>query len=337
MLKISVVIPSFNQGAFLEETILSVLDQDYPSLEVFVIDGGSTDQSLDIIKKYETKISGWVSEKDDGQSDAINKGFRMCTGDIVSWLCSDDLYMEGALKKVNEVFSSLSEKVSVIHGNTEIFAGKKIIHYDKGYSLWTVERQLSGMTFPQPSSFIRMSHLKKAGLLNTSLHYGMDYDLFARLCLISDFHYIDVYLSRYRLHDSSKSTTAVSRFIDEWIIIFNSVVKGLNLTPVIKVINDNEVSVSPDEKIFKYFSEIKYKDKLDFDSMAFYFLVNVVRYDYTCANFKRVKKIGGFLLKHYPELLKAEPSVLQIVKRAVYLPHPLILLMRNLKKALSKS
>jgi glycosyltransferase involved in cell wall biosynthesis len=336
MLKISVVIPSFNQGSFLEETILSVLEQDYPLLEIFVIDGGSTDQSLDIIKKYQGKLSGWVSEKDNGQSDAINKGFRMCTGDIVSWLCSDDLFMPDALKKVNEVFSTLSESVGVIHGNTEIFAGKKIIHFDKGYSLWTIERQLSGMTFPQPSSFIRMTHLKRAGFLNPSLHYGMDYDLFARLCMICEFHYIDAYLSRYRLHDSSKSTTAISKFIDEWIIIFNSVVKGLKLEQVIKVVEENGVSVSPNETISDFFRTLNAKIKLDYDSMSYYFLVNVVRYDYTCANFKRVKIIGKYMLKNYESLLKAEPSVYQIVKRAQYIPHPLILLARNVKRMITK-
>lgn len=332
MLKISVVIPSFNQGNFLEETILSVLGQDYPLLEIFVIDGGSSDQSVDIIKKYEHKLTGWVSEKDNGQSDAINKGFRMCNGDVVSWLCSDDLYMPGALHKVNEVFKSASDSIGVIHGNTEIFAGKKIIHFDKGYSLWTIERQLSGMTFPQPSSFIRTSYLKKAGLLNTSLHYGMDYDLFARLCMICEFQYIDAYLSRYRLHDSSKSTIAISKFIDEWIIIFNSVVKGLKLEQVINVIETNGVSVSPNRAIYDFFDALNLNLNLDYDAMSYYFLVNVVRYDYTCANFRRVETIGKYLIRHYSKMLEAEPSVYRIIKRAQYIPHPLILFARNAKR-----
>src|SRR6188768_1820331 len=98
--KISVVIPSFNQGKFLEETIISILDQNYPAVEIFIIDGGSTDETVSIIKKYESRINGWVSEKDNGQSHAINKGFRKCTGDIITWLCSDDLYMPGTFAKV---------------------------------------------------------------------------------------------------------------------------------------------------------------------------------------------------------------------------------------------
>jgi glycosyltransferase involved in cell wall biosynthesis len=161
VLKISVVIPSYNQGKFLESTILSVINQNYPSLELFLIDGGSTDNSVEIIKKYEKHFNYWVSEKDNGQSDAINKGFKLATGDIITWLCSDDLYTDNSLNKVNEVFLEADNNVAVIHGNSEIFRDDKVLFFDKGYGNWSNERQMAGMTFPQPSSFIRRSALEK--------------------------------------------------------------------------------------------------------------------------------------------------------------------------------
>ncbi len=335
VLKISVIIPSFNQGKFLEETILSVLDQKYPSLELFVIDGGSTDNSVDIIKKYEHVLSGWKSEKDQGQSDAINKGLDMCNGDIVSWLCSDDLYTPGSLIKVNEIFSSASSDVGVIHGNSEIFHNEKVVNYDKGYGGWSYERQLAGMMFPQPSSFMRRSALQKVGKLNTSLHYGMDYELFSRLKMISDFQYVDFFFSRYRLHDKSKSTTAIAKFIDEWIFIFNSIVDGLEIEPIKKVLQELNLKVAPDINLMKYFGNFK-SLKLDNDRMLYYFLLNVIRYDYATEKFDRVRKTGTYVKNNLNSYLKNEPSLIKILKRTQILPPALLRVARNFKRSLTK-
>src|SRR5262245_38608843 len=118
--RITVITPSFNQGAFIESTIQSVLNQNYPNLEYFVIDGGSTDNSVDVIRKYESAITYWVSEKDSGQSEAINKGLKRAGGEIISWLCSDDLYVPEALQKVAALFQKHADSV-MIHGKSVLF------------------------------------------------------------------------------------------------------------------------------------------------------------------------------------------------------------------------
>lgn len=333
--KISIVIPSYNQGKFLEETILSVLDQNYPALEVFIIDGGSTDNTLEVIKKYEHRITGWVSEKDNGQSHAINKGFKMCTGEIVSWLCSDDLYTPGTLNKVNEVFNSLPSSVGLIHGNSEIFQGENVVNYDKGYGNWSVERQLAGMTFPQPSAFFKRNILEKTGLLNERLHFGMDYELFARMRMITTFHYVDYFFSRYRLHNDSKSTTAIAKFIGEWIIVFNSIVKGLGLTSIISGLKEKELDKEIDETTFNFFLKHKASYKPDTEKLFFYFLVNVIRYDYATEEFTRVRKLGSYLKSHHNEMLRQEPSILKIIRRAFILSPMLLRLARKFKRSLT--
>ena len=336
MLKISVIIPSYNQGKFLEETILSVLGQEYPLLELFIIDGGSKDNSVSIIKKYEDRITGWLSEKDNGQSDAINKGFKMCTGEIVSWLGSDDLYTPGTLFKINELFLTLPTTVGVIHGNSEIFNSDEIIRLDKGYEVWSIARQLAGMTFPQPSSFIRKSALEQSGILNPSFHFGMDYDLFSRLIMVSDFKYIDIQFSRYRLHDESKSTIAIAKFIEEWIIIFNSICEGLKLEKNIHVLEKNKLRTKTDADTFHFFSELKSIKKIDYEIMLFYFLVNVIRYDYVSENFNRVRKIGNYVSKEYGDYLKSEPLIKKVIRRTQYFPPILIKIARTTKRFLIK-
>lgn len=332
MLKISVVVPSYNQGQFLEETIVSILEQDYPNLEIFIIDGGSTDNSSEIIKKYSNKLTGFIIEKDKGQSDAINKGLLLCKGEIVTWLCSDDCYTKGTLKKVNDVFSALPSHIGVIHGNSEIFQGDKVITYDKGYGNWSIERQLAGMTFPQPSAFIRKNTLDRAGMINVSMHYGMDYDLFCRLRAISDFHYEDFFFSRYRLHSASKSTTAIAKFIDEWILIFNSIVKGLEITSILDFLSKYKLETEPDPVTRDFFSKFKSDLKLDNDKLLYYFLVNVIRYDYATEKFARVRQLGTFVKVEYGHYLKLEPSVMKIVNRSLILSPLILRLARKIKR-----
>lgn len=205
-LKISIITPSFNQGQFIEQTIQSVLSQNYSHLEYIVMDGGSTDNTLSILKKYDGKLK-WFSKKDKGQSDAINKGLRMATGDIVGWLNSDDYYLPETLKKVAEVFEK-NKEVQWITGDYLIVdeQGKEIQSFVRFY------KKLLSRFFPlsranyinQPSTFWKSDFQKKAGYLNEDLHYCMDYDLWLRFMKQSPVQIISFPLSAFRIHKASK-------------------------------------------------------------------------------------------------------------------------------------
>lgn len=225
--KISIITPSFNQGAFIEETILSVLNQDYPNLEYIIIDGGSVDQTVDVIKKYESKITYWVSEKDSGQSEAINKGLKLSTGEIVSWLCSDDLYLPESLHKVSKIFSENKNSV-MLHGKTILFdsKGKRAI---KGAEMKDIHlRYYSVIPFPQPSSFFRKRLIDEKGYLREDLHFAMDFDLLIRAALSFEITPVDEVLSKYRLHEGSKTMSQIRYFEAEWVNVFSKFIRSVN-------------------------------------------------------------------------------------------------------------
>jgi len=207
---ISIVTPSLNQGKFLEETIRSVLLQGYPNLEYIIIDGGSTDDSVEIIKKYEPWLSYWVSEKDSGQSDAINKGWERATGEIVAYLNSDDLYTPGALGEVALEFGDHPE-CAVIHGQTITTdqGGKQRGVFGSSFDLIS---SINGCndTVAQPSAFIRRSVLSDVGLMDENLHRAMDYDLWLRLRIKYPFYYVPQRWSKLRCHPASKSSGRIS-------------------------------------------------------------------------------------------------------------------------------
>lgn len=221
--KISIVVPSYNQGRYLEETLRSIIDQQYPALELLVADGGSTDNSVDIIKKYENNISWWVSEKDSGQSDAINKGFSKATGEIINWICSDDKLAPGALFTMAELFNSSPEGIGVVYGNIDYINEKSEVLKNPFDDVKNRVRSridfFKGMAFAQPAAFFRRSLLEQAGYLDTGLHYGMDYDLFARLALITDFRHTKELIACYRLHTESKSIKQKKDFSHDWLLI----------------------------------------------------------------------------------------------------------------------
>ena len=207
-MKISIVTPSFNQGAYLEATLRSLLAQNYPDLELIVIDGGSSDQSVEIIRRYASSISYWESEKDRGQSHALNKGFAHLHGEVWSWLNSDDLLEPGVLCRVADEFRQ-HPKAGVVYGDCLYVDedGETVIEKFPGEP-YSRLRHLAHRFIAQPSCFFRTSTVSPA--VREDLHYCMDYDLWLRLAARGvKFHYVPEIFSRYRLHARSKSTRAL--------------------------------------------------------------------------------------------------------------------------------
>ena len=176
---ISIVVPNYNAAATLERTLRSLLDQGYPSLEILVADGGSTDGSVEIIRRYEQHLAWWVSERDRGQSSAINRGFAHATGEVVNWLCSDDYLLPGALRAVGEAFGE-DPGVDVVVGRCRI-----VYEHEGGRETVQVPTPRQIELIPcrnpigQPSCFYRRGLLKRDPPLDESLHYTMDLDLWA--------------------------------------------------------------------------------------------------------------------------------------------------------------
>lgn len=213
--RISIVTPSFNQAEFLEETILSVIEQDYPSLEYIVMDGGSSDNSAAILERYADRLSFWTSVKDNGQADALNKGFRRATGDIVGYLNSDDLYLPGSLAKVAEEFTA-QPACRWLTGSCVFFGGDK---KEELFRPVTPENQASWLrhwVIPQPAVFWRRELFAKHGFLDESFHYCMDYEFWLRLLFGGErCHFIDHTLAKFRLHQTSKTVGAADAFAPE--------------------------------------------------------------------------------------------------------------------------
>jgi glycosyltransferase involved in cell wall biosynthesis len=213
---VSIITPSFNQAKFLEKTIQSVLTQDYPRIEYIIVDGGSTDGSVDVIKKYEDKLAWWVSEQDKGQTDAINKGFNRAKGEILAWINSDDTYNPKAIGEAVKYLLEHPEIAMVyadcnfINENDDVIGkfNAKQTDYQllrKGY-----------VHIPQQTMFFRAKYWKELGPLDPSFYFAMDYDLWTRITSKAPIKYlVGRAWSNFRIHTSSKTNVADERGWDE--------------------------------------------------------------------------------------------------------------------------
>lgn len=206
--RISIVTPSYNQGQYLEKTILSVLNQNYPNLEFIIIDGGSTDNSVEIIKKYEKHLKYWVSESDRGQSHAINKGFALAEGEVFGWLNSDDCLTERALEVVAEMRQCNPNAGAYVGAGELVNCRGKVIKRkeSKDISLKFLYSWLEGFTVMQPSCFFTRTAWESVGGLDESIHFAMDVDLWIKIAKLFPFETTDLLLSQSLVHDKAKTT-----------------------------------------------------------------------------------------------------------------------------------
>ena len=248
--KISIVTPSYNQGQFIEETILSVINQNYPNLEYIIIDAGSTDNTVEVIKKYEKYITYWVSEPDRGQSHAINKGFDIATGDILAWINSDDYY---AIDTFSSVASNINtRKAMLLYGNasyyfqiTELFKGvdvirqkdKKLLPFDLG--------------FIQPATFWTTKLWNIVGKLDENLHFAFDLDWYLRGRQYAEYVSLPKKIAIYRIHDAHKTSHGGSERESE----IMRVIDRNGFTTYVKVLD--KLKISSVNSVTSFTSQLK--------------------------------------------------------------------------------
>ena len=212
-MKLTVVTPSYNQGKYIKRTIESVLSQGISDLEYIVMDGGSTDETVDILKSYGDKII-WRSEKDKGQTDAVNKGIKASTGEIIGWLNSDDIYYPETFEKVLKVFAE-NPDVNVVYGNAYHIDEEDGIMEEYYTEDFDYERLKDICFICQPSLFFRKSVVDKYGYLDDKLQYTMDYDYWLRLGKGEKFYRINDFIAGSRLYDDNKTLGARRKVHEE--------------------------------------------------------------------------------------------------------------------------
>ena len=217
--RLSIITPSYNQGQFLEQTIRSVLSQGYPNLEYIVMDGGSTDSSLEIIQRYADKFSYWTSQPDNGQAEAINEGFRFATGKYIAWINSDDLYLPGCLQKAVDALEANPTAVMAF-GQVEVIneQGKKIAMFRP--VTYIFNDLLTYKTIvPQQAAVFRRSMLAETGVLNTNLHFALDHEFFLRIGERYPVISLPDVMAQYRLSKINKGTIQRSSWAAEFVQI----------------------------------------------------------------------------------------------------------------------
>lgn len=211
---VTVITPSFNQANYIEQTLRSVLEQAYPNLEYFVMDGGSTDGSVEIIQRYANRLAGWVSEGDRGQADAVNKGLARARGEIIGWLNSDDLYRPGAIQGAVNTFRAHPKAVLVFSDVEAIDSTGQITNVMR-YGNWSLDDLMTFHIIGQPGVFLRNSVLEQAGLLDLNYHFMLDHHLWLRIVQCGSMQHVPDVWAAGRFHPAAKNVALAPRFGQE--------------------------------------------------------------------------------------------------------------------------
>ncbi|HMX19131.1 MAG TPA: glycosyltransferase family 2 protein [Anaerolineales bacterium] len=232
MTLVSIITPSYNQAAYLEQTLLSVLNQDHAPIEYIVVDGASKDASVEIIKKYSDRLAYWVSEKDGGQAEAINKGFARATGEIIAWINSDDYYLPGAVSAAVKMFEANPE-VMLVYGNMLAVDEHGKTFNTLTYKQLTLEDLLCFQIIGQPAVFMRRSALQKTSGLDSTFHFLLDHFLWIQLAQHGKILHADQTWAAARYHAEAKNRAKAAEFGREAFRILEAVAQDKNLAPVL--------------------------------------------------------------------------------------------------------
>jgi len=323
--KISIVTPSYNQGQFLEQTIDSVLSQNYPNLEYFVMDGGSSDDSLRIIKKYESHLTAWVSEKDRGQSHAINKGLSRCTGEVFNWLNSDDYYARDTLKKVGEYFSD--PRTQVLCGRSRVFGEGRTDGVTLGTDIYSnnLSKTIGCARIDQPETFFRKNRIDFVGPLNENLHYVMDREFWVRYLIgfgLEGIVEIPDVLVNFRLHQDSKTISKTPIFTQERDSMYYTLAHQIGEVKTMEHFRKNFEGL---QRFDSLFFEITQK-KLIIESIQYFFVLKADEL-YFQRKFSKAKNMIDF----EPDAAVMADDVYKKLKNRLHWPDFLLKLLHNLR------
>lgn len=295
--RITVVTPSYNQGPYIEETIQSIIGQQYPNLEYFVVDGGSKDETVSIIEKYSAHINWWVSEKDRGQTDAINKGFKRATGDIVNWINSDDILYPDALFHIAQTYMANPE-AGFVYGKTQRFNSKGPMEMMQHDVPDLPLMYYYYFPYGQQGCFYKKSILEKIGFLNESLHFSMDFDLFIRLHLHAKTVKTDFLVGGFRDHEASKTNNLEAVMVKENLGVFRCLLEAFGYSEGVAAM---EACGAPTLKLHGYDNPAVWFSAAELGHMTSRFLVRYIYFSDIHKKYNYLFHALKFIRKHDPQ------------------------------------